>query len=1602
MQLTPTQLDGLPVDLPATRGELETVLADRDLVEDPPAAVAATIDAEVLVPVGESTFGPEYGLAETGSEDETPGVEASETTRQDADSRGPLTDGVAKVAGEHYPPKIVEKDVWVSWILDGVGRKRPVAPWATGHAYPVKWGEDADDRPETEFDRAKRWAEFPLNDLGLSLPDDAQSDQLETGIILPHDRPPLEERFTLIDWDDVRDPETGEIHPVAAEHITEYGGYVEVSTSGEGLHQYVTGGLRKRGKFIAPIDEEPFVGDDLPQVEIYDGGRHVAMTGRFVEGADRDAVEGQELIDAIVREYAEAEKDAGHRRYDPETGEDAGGAEDAEGGATVPDPVTGEYTGPPLETLRDTQPTDRPLRYHAVVYAFYTGGGNSDGYANILNWRLEGVAAALAEQADLDLETVKADLGGEYLDDTEATKRAEHRTPHRVEYAYNRAAKDRLKAPSTETLAEQYGVLPPAVLETDDEGDTEDDGEDYRRDPREVEATVDIRRAWEAAARVEADDLEVIPPALDEVDVVRAVAAAEGLVDTVEDPIADAYPEAYRLAREEYGAPLPKYYTTADAIAEFDAVLDVLGEVTYWDLDTEALATEVTVADPDDVGGEAVRALNPAWRDSTTGESVLVFESGTVWDADTETTVDPVRFAALDRGLVDDPTDPVRGETFLEAYRVLREELGAPLPRWDPAADGDRDHTPMLPDAEELVDAPDVAAVEDRLETAREEVEALVRDTAANADGATVITALPALGKTTGTIKTAGETPLSYLTPRKDLQADAVETAAEFGVEYEVLPVFAEAGVDDEALEAAEAIVREDGEHHLRRPWQFLEAVTDRAGVDAEELIYAGDDDVDLDRPTCPTADGDHGDAWALITHTARELGYTPRQIHQHAEGLFGRPLPCDGACEYGDAWDRVTDHDDPADLFIGSYTHAHIQSVGEFRTRNANGDRVADDRPIVLDEFPGGRFTREFGGEARKFAAWLAGCLREDVADETDMLQADLWGDEFVRAWLDGEAGALEAVRPAVSTLEAVAGRSAAETAAETILEEVDRDVLEELGVFDALEAVLDGVTPTPEAHKQVSAAVESADPRHPAANIVDWVADAVLAELPETEPDLDAVTVDAPIGGDLAQLIATAVEAVREDDETAEAKVEAATRALKGGRDGCETLAAWADAGYAHPEAYQFLEAVATPTGEGEVGDRVELTAKTFDAERDATVVDRVETGETSVVVLDRNGEGALLHTAPNPSAPIVGLDATARAELWANVLRKDVALRDIHDTDAERAAFLEEVLDLSVIQAAEAPRFYEGDPTTKDTEGDVALLEAIAEEYAGVRGPRDREETAAVVGDTVAAITSKGVRGVLEDDDRLADVVDTWAHYGDVAGRNDLAAATLAGVLGTQHYGDQAVEEFAVLDGREVETGRDTRGAELSYGDALADEYLAHMTEDQTMQAILRFARGDTGATVVARTGALREDLPIVGEGQVVETWSDTATTIAREWRRLGGRFTVDDVVDAVDVGRRQVRRVLEEFAGLGYVEIDREGRRNTYTPTGSPDTGEVDLEATAELGAGEPGRDLSNNTYTWHVRVAPGANGGDRARPPSRRGSAGAPPAPPAVAGAEPPG
>jgi hypothetical protein len=183
-------------------------------------------------------------------------------------------------------------DHWVLWGMDAEARKRLLAPWQRGDLYPVRWGSDAPERPETNFHTALEY----FQQRGLySAPEGIDNQAVKPAPMLLHD--PLDPPLMLVDFDDVRDAETGEVSDEVADIVDRLGAYTEISQSGEGLHAYVRAELPgDLGKFIAPLVDE---GD----IELYDHGRAVGATWAHVDGTPTDVPEAQEVVDTIVADY---------------------------------------------------------------------------------------------------------------------------------------------------------------------------------------------------------------------------------------------------------------------------------------------------------------------------------------------------------------------------------------------------------------------------------------------------------------------------------------------------------------------------------------------------------------------------------------------------------------------------------------------------------------------------------------------------------------------------------------------------------------------------------------------------------------------------------------------------------------------------------------------------------------------------------------------------------------------------------------------------------------------------------------------------------------------------------------------------------------------------------------------------------------------------------------------------------------------------------------------------------------------------------------------------------------------------------------------------
>ena len=126
-----------------------------------------------------------------------------------------------------------------------------------------------------------------------------------------------------------------------------------------------------------------------------------------------------------------------------------------------------------------------------------------------------------------------------------------------------------------------------------------------------------------------------------------------------------------------------------------------------------------------------------------------------------------------------------------------------------------------------------------------------------------MVTALPATGKTTGTVKTARDRPLSYLAPRKESSSRPSKRPSAGALTRACARSFTEEQVEEEVLAAAVLHVRGQGKRRLRDRWAILGAafddLEDDEAPDLGDIFEEADEEGGcLERPTCETAEGDH------------------------------------------------------------------------------------------------------------------------------------------------------------------------------------------------------------------------------------------------------------------------------------------------------------------------------------------------------------------------------------------------------------------------------------------------------------------------------------------------------------------------------------------------------------------------------------------------------------------------------------------------------------------------------------------------------------------------------------------------------------------------
>lgn len=183
-----------------------------------------------------------------------------------------------KTSEQSYPPSLIREDRWVIWqykVIKGKERKIPIHPNNPGIQVS---GHDRENH--FSFEEAREISQREEGwGIGISIKG------------LP---------VVLIDLDNVRKPDTGEIHPSVMPLVEEADSFSDYSVSGTGIHILVEG-ERPDTWPKTPLPEDP----DFPGATI-DGIEekcYVAMSGNQIPGSPDEIQPRQGFIDGLCEKF---------------------------------------------------------------------------------------------------------------------------------------------------------------------------------------------------------------------------------------------------------------------------------------------------------------------------------------------------------------------------------------------------------------------------------------------------------------------------------------------------------------------------------------------------------------------------------------------------------------------------------------------------------------------------------------------------------------------------------------------------------------------------------------------------------------------------------------------------------------------------------------------------------------------------------------------------------------------------------------------------------------------------------------------------------------------------------------------------------------------------------------------------------------------------------------------------------------------------------------------------------------------------------------------------------------------------------------------------
>lgn len=294
--------------------------------------------------------------------------------------------------------------------------------------------------------------------------------------------------------------------------------------------------------------------------------------------------------------------------------------------------------------------------------------------------------------------------------------------------------------------------------------------------------------------------------------------------------------------------------------------------------------------------------------------------------------------------------------------------------------------------------------------------------------------------------------------------------------------------------------------------------------------------------------------------------------------------------------------------------------------------------------------------------------------------------------------------------------------------------------------------------------------------------------------------------------------------------------------------------------------------------------------------------------LAVVDRERQSIHVLTPPDLSGAcgVVGLDGTPTSMMWELATGEDFDHLSVLDREKEMSEYVRDFLGVTVKQTNEHLKPYHGGHVTENR--DEAILYGVEVE--------ERQKPALIAPDK--ALDAYRDAGIL-DRAKLS------MNYARVLSSNDFKGESVGVIHGAPHPGDRPVKKWAAYLGVPIEG--EGEGMNKTYGE-FGDDIYRHFVHNQVLQAILRFGRGESGATVYVNTAAIPDDSIEVDSMANPERFnSSNKRKIADRLRDAGDDgATKEDLKEVAETSMTTVENILYDFRDAGLVE--REDKPGPY--------------------------------------------------------------------------